>query len=83
MFRISVFEVEFPFSDWSRDTLNFDVLKKGLGIVSLPHFEYGFLTNNVSHVLLTDQIPLSDYLYFLRYWVICVLHLFGSQVVTS
>ena len=51
MFRISVFEVEFPFSDWSRDTLNFDVLKKGLGIVSLPHFVYGFLTNNVSHVI--------------------------------
>ena len=27
---------------WSRDTLNFDVLKKGLGIVPLPHFVYGF-----------------------------------------
>ena len=27
---------------WSRDTLNFDFLEKGLGIVSTPHFVYDF-----------------------------------------
>ena len=35
------------------------------------------------YILLIDQIELSDCLYFLRYWAICVLHLFFSQVVTS
>ena len=32
---------------------------------------------------LTDQIALSDCLYFLRYWSICVLQLFVNQAVTS
>ena len=27
---------------WSRDNLNFDILEKGLGIVSSPHFVYDF-----------------------------------------
>ena len=35
------------------------------------------------YILLTDQISLSDCLYFLRYWAICVLWLFVNQVVTS
>ena len=35
------------------------------------------------YVLLTDQVSLSDCFYFLRYWGICVLQLFVSQVVTS
>ena len=35
------------------------------------------------YVLLTDQISLSDCLYFLRYQAICVFELFASQVVTS
>ena len=34
-------------------------------------------------ILLTDLISLSDCLYFLRYWAICVLQLFVFQVVTS
>ena len=29
---------------WSRDTLNFDFLDKGLGTVSPPHFVYDFST---------------------------------------
>ena len=29
---------------WSKDMLNFDILNKGLGIVSPPHFVYGFST---------------------------------------
>ena len=35
------------------------------------------------YILLTDQISLSDYLSFLRYWAKCVLQLFVNQVVTS
>ena len=35
------------------------------------------------YILLTDQILLSDCLYFLRYWAISVLQLFVFQVVTS
>ena len=35
------------------------------------------------HVLLSEQISLSDSLCFLRYWEICVLQLFSSQVVKS
>ena len=31
----------------------------------------------------TNQISLSDGLYFLRFWAICVLRLFVNQVVTS
>ena len=34
-------------------------------------------------VSLTDQMSFFDCLYFLRYWTICVLQLFISQVVTS
>ena len=37
------------------------------------------------YILLTDQILLSDYLYFSRYWAICVLQLFcypGCEVIT-
>ena len=30
--------------DWSRDMINFDILEKGLGIISPTHFVYGFLT---------------------------------------
>ena len=35
------------------------------------------------YALLTNQISLSDGLYFLRFWAICVLRLFVNQVVTS
>ena len=56
--------------------LNFNFLGKGLGVVSSPHFEYDFLRKRVLIFLLTDQIPLSDCLCFLRYWVICILQLF-------
>ena len=36
---------------WSRDMLNFNFPEKGLGLVSAPHFEYGFFKKNVSHVI--------------------------------
>ena len=35
------------------------------------------------YILLTDQISLSDCLYFLRCWVICVLQLIDVHSVTS
>ena len=54
--------------------LDFNFSEKGLGLVSSPHFAYDF-SRKISLMLhsLTDQISLSDYLYFLRYWAICVL----------
>ena len=73
---------------WSRDTLNFDFSKKGLGLLSPPHFVHGFsrklfpMLHSIK-ILLTDQISLSDCLYFTRYWAICVLLLFVNQAVTS
>ena len=66
--------------------LNFDCLEKGLGIVSPPHFVYDFSRKQEKffscYIPSTDQISLSDCLYFLRYWAICILKLFVSQVVT-
>ena len=39
--------------------LSFDFLEKGLGIVSQPHFVYGFSIKLFScYILLTDQISL-------------------------
>ena len=35
------------------------------------------------YILLPDQISLSGYLYFERYWITCALQLFVNQVVTS
>ena len=64
--------------------LNFIFLKKGLGIVSPPHFVYDFSRKMFLKLYsLTDQIPLPDCLYFLRYWSICMLQLLVNQVVTS
>ena len=64
--------------------LNFDFLKRGLGIVSPPYFVNDFSRKMFSsYVLSADQISLPDCLYFLRYWSICVLRLFTKQVVTS
>ena len=60
--------------------LNFDVLDKGLRIVSPAHFMYDSI---LCYILLTDQISLHGCLYFLRYWAICVLQFFVNQVVTS
>ena len=57
--------------------LNFDFLKKGLGIVSPPHLGMIFQEKYFSSfILLTDQISLPDCIYILRYWSICVLQLF-------
>ena len=56
---------------WSL-TFNSD---KALELVSLPCFLYNLLIKVflTRYVLLTDQILLSDCIYFLRYWEIFVL----------
>ena len=69
---------------WSRDMLNFDFLKQGLGIVSPAHFLNDF-SRKMLLVLysinwLNFFVPLS---FFSRYWSTCVLKLFLDQVVTS
>ena len=51
--------------------LNFNFSEKGLGLVSPPNFVNDFEKCFSCYILLTDQISLSDCLYFLRYWVIC------------
>ena len=55
---------------WFRDMLNFDFLKKSLGLASSPHFLHDFWRKIF---LLTDRISLSDCLYFWRYLAICLL----------
>ena len=37
---------------WCRDKLNFDLLEKGLGIVSPSHFVYDFSQKKMFHVML-------------------------------
>ena len=61
--------------------LNFDFSEKSLGLVSLPHFVHDFQEKCSSCcILLTDQISLSDCLYFSRCWAMCVLQLFITIV---
>ena len=63
--------------------LNFNFSEKGLGLVSQAHFVYDFSKKSCScYILLTDQISLSDCVYFSSYWVIWVLQLFVYQAVT-
>ena len=57
--------------------LNFDFSEKGLGLGG----KWGKCFS--CYTLLTDQILVSDCLFFSRYWSIGVLKLFVNQVVTS
>ena len=57
--------------------------KKRSAINLLPSFSAWFLKKCCCYVILTDQISLHGCLYFVRYWTICVLQLFISQVVTT
>ena len=66
--------------------LNFSFSEKGLELVSPPHFVYDFSRKMFllfKNILLTDQMSLSDWLYFSRYWVICALQLVANQPVIS
>ena len=47
--------------------------QKGLELVSLSHFLHNFWRKISCYILLPDQISLSGCVYFVRYWVICVL----------
>ena len=47
--------------------LNFDFLQKSLEQASPPYFAYNYSKKILCYTLLTDQIPLSGCLYFLRY----------------
>ena len=57
--------------------------ERGLGIVSPSHFAYEYPSKMFHMLLLAGQISLSDCLYFLRYWAICVLQVFVNQSVAS
>ena len=63
--------------------LNFNFSEKGLGLVLPSHFLYDFSRKMFLMLLSTDQISLSDCLYFSRYWEICVLKLFINQALMS
>ena len=67
---------------WSRDMLNFDFSEKCLALLSPKHFVNFQEKCFLCYFLLTDQISLSNYLYFSRYWAICVLQLFANHAVT-
>ena len=47
---------------------------KDLELVSLPHYLYNFWKKIYlsSYILFVDQVSLSDYLYFVRYWAMSV-----------
>ena len=47
--------------------------KAGQELISLPHFIHDFCRKISLYILLTDQVSLSGCLYFVRYWVICVV----------
>ena len=65
--------------------INFDFLEKGLSIASPPHFLCFIFQEKCfsCYILLSEEIYLSNCLYFFRYWVICVLQLFIFRIVTS
>ena len=54
-----------------------------LFIVTIFHIKSSIILKIIYKFLLTDQISLLGWLSFLRYWAICALQLFVSQVVTS
>ena len=70
---------------WSRDTLNFEFFRK----MCPNNFSTTFLSMIFQekycpyHILLTDKISLSDCLYLLRDWAICVLQLLVFQGAAS
>ena len=60
---------------------NHGFLEKGLRIDYPPYLCMIFQGKCFSYyILLTYHISLSDCLYFLRYWVICVLQVFVSKL---
>ena len=67
-----------------RDMSIFDFLEKGLEIASHQILCMIFQEKYFScYILLTDKISLSDCLYFLTHWSVCVMQLSVNQAVTS
>ena len=63
--------------------LNLNFLEKALKIVFPLYFVYNFPRKMFSaYTLFAEQISFPDFIYLLRYWLICVLHMFVNQVVT-
>ena len=63
---------------------NINFLEKDLRLVAPPHIVYDFQESYFSFcILFTDQVSLSDCLYFLRYYKIFILQLFVNQAVKS
>ena len=60
--------------------LNFDFSEKDLAIVLPPDFVYDFARKIFLMLYSTNEILLSNCLYFLRYWEGCALHLLINQV---
>ena len=59
--------------------LNFNFSVKGLAVVLHHILQMVFQEKWFScYILLTDQVSLSAFLYFLNYWAICLLPLFVS-----
>ena len=85
--KASGLQLSFNISNFDSPNLGMQekqIVHEGLGIASSSHFVYDFSKTCFScYIVLSDQIPLPDCLYFLRYWSICALQLFFSQVVTS
>ena len=57
---------------WSRDELNFDILDKGLGIVSLVHFLYDFST---------EMFPMVCYINWPNFnaWLPLLIEILGNM----
>ena len=61
---------------WSRDNLNFDILEKGLGIVSSPHFVYDF---SIKMFLMLYSIIWPN---FIAWWPL-LLKILGNMYIGS
>ena len=66
---------------WFRDMLNFYFLEKSLGKF-LHHILCIIFQGKCfsCYILLTDQMSLPDWFYFLKYWAIFVLQLFAFRL---
>ena len=63
--------------------LNFDILDKGLRIVSPVHFVYDFSTKMFLLLYSVNRPNFIGCCCIVIYWAICVLQLFVNQFVTS
>lgn len=70
--QVEVYQNILQLKSWSLTFTHFQKTKRGQGLVSVPHFLYGFWEKYLSsYILLTDQISSSGCLFFLRHWIMC------------